>query len=323
MASKPKERLSKKQLLDIIKKTGFHDIKEVSGTKFALLVSNTSIRKSSLEKLEAALKKNKIDVKYDKSTSFSSIGHLLIDNQFMVTAKPKNRQGTSSAGVDNELLLVKQINDAVEDSDDKIIDVIFKHGGTSFKIAGVTKAVSAGADTAGRKKSDVNIVTKSKTIPISIKKDNAENWESADSYWGAIARKFVDAAVDEGMAKLEKEGQVYKIVPNLAVKSTKEEKTNVVFGSDILSGKGAVIKQTFSASDFKFDAKKNALTITVKEILRTLSDVEGGPSDVWFLIRNDKTRLGSPIGYPGLRVLAVYASRVNNNVKKLNRNLIK
>jgi hypothetical protein len=320
--AKKKEELTKSKLLSIIKKNGFHDVKEMSSTKFALLVATNSTRKSSLEKLEKILKKD-YSVKYDKTTSLSSIGHLVIEGKFFVTAKPKNRQGNASAGVDNELMLVQEINSAVKDSDDKRIDVIFKHGGTTFKLSGVTEAISAGADTAGRKKSDVNIIAKGKSVPISIKKDNAENWESADSYWGQTARKFVDAAVDAEIAELVKEGSVYKIVPNIAVKSTKDEKTSVVFGSDILPGQGAVIKKTFAKNDFKYDAKKNALTIDVSEILRNISDVEGGPSDVWFLIRNDKTRLGSPIGYPGLRVLAVYASRVNQNVKKLNRNMIK
>lgn len=316
------QKLTKGELLSTLKKLGFHDTKELSSTKFAILVASTSVRVPSLTKIQNAFK-GKYAVKYDKSTNLSSIGHLIIDNNFLVTAKPKNRQGTASAGVDNEVMMVKEINNAIKDSDDRSITLIFKEGGKSFKILDVREAIGAGADTAGRKKSDVNIVSGKKIIPISLKKDNAENWESADSYWGQLARRYVDAAVENGDVKLEKEGKVYKINPNLAVKSTKEEKTNVVFGSDILPGKGAVIKKTFAKPDFKFDGKNNILTISVTEIIRSLADIEGSPSDVWFLIRNDKTRLGSPIGYPGLRVLAVYASRVNNNVKKMNRNAVK
>lgn len=325
MAKKPetkKANLTKNELLSILKKAGFNEVKELSGTKFALLVATNSMRIPSLKKVESAIK-TKYSVKYDKSTNLSSIGHLIIDNKYYLTAKPKNRQGTASAGVDNEVMMVDEINNAIKDSDDKIITVIFKEGGKTFKLENVTQAIRAGADTAGRKKSDVNIISKNKSIPISIKKDNAENWESADSYWGETARKYVDVAVENGDVELEQEGKVYKIVPNLAVKSTKAEKESVVFGSDILQGKGAVIKKTFSKSDFKFDGKKNILTISVSEIIKSLSDIEGSPSDVWFLIRNDKTRLGSPIGYPGLRVLAVYASRVNGNVKKINRSAIK
>jgi hypothetical protein len=319
---KSDQKLTKIELMTTLKKLGFHDVKELSSTKYAILVANTSIRVPSLTKIQNAFK-GKYTVKFDKSTNLSSIGHLVIDNTFLVTAKPKNRQGTASAGVDNEVMMVQEINDAIKDSDNRSITLIFKEGGKAFKIPDVKEAIRAGADTAGRKKSDVNIVSGNKSIPISLKKDNAENWESADSYWGQIARQYVDAAVENGDVKLEQEGKVYKIVPNLAVKSTKEEKTNVVFGSDILPGKGAVIKKTFSKSDFKFDGKNNILTINVTEIIRSLADIEGSPSDVWFLIRNDKTRLGSPIGYPGLRVLAVYASRVNNNVKKMNRNAVR
>lgn len=319
---KTDQKLTKIELMTTLKKLGFHDVKEISATKYAILVASTSVRVPSLTKIQNAFK-SKYTVKFDKSTNLSSIGHLVIDNTFLVTAKPKNRQGTASAGVDNEVMMVQEINNAIKDSDNRSITLIFKEGGKTFKIPDVTEAIRAGADTAGRKKSDVNIVSGKKMIPISLKKNNAENWESADSYWGQIARGYVDAAVENGDVKLEQEGKVYKITPNLAVKSTKEEKTNVVFGSDILPGKGAVIKKTFSKSDFKFDGKKNILTINVTEIIRSLADIEGSPSDVWFLIRNDKTRLGSPIGYPGLRVLAVYASRVNNNVKKMNRNAVR
>lgn len=325
MAKKPETKkadLTKTELLSILKKAGFNEVKELSATKFAILVATNSMRVSSLKKIENVIKA-KYSVKYDKSTNLSSIGHLVIDGKYYLTAKPKNRQGIASAGVDNEVMVVDEINNAIKDSDDKTITVIFKEGGQTFKIDNVTQAVRAGADTAGRKKSDVNIISKNKSIPISIKKDNAENWESADSYWGETARKYVDVAVENGDVELEQEGKVYKIVPNLAVKSTKAEKESVVFGSDILPGKGAVIKKTFAKSDFKFDGKKNILTISVSAIIKNLSDIEGSPSDVWFLIRNDKTRLGSPIGYPGLRVLAVYASRVNGNVKKMNRNAIK
>lgn len=321
-AQPKKQQLTKVELITTLKKNGFHDVKEITSSKFAVLVANTSIRVSSLKRIEDIFKK-KYKVKFDKSTNLSSIGHLIIDDTFLLTAKPKNRQGTASAGVDNEVMMVQEIKNAIKDSDNNSISVIFKHGGSMFKLTDVTEVIGAGADTAGRKKSDVNIISKGKIIPISLKKDNAENWESADSYWGEKARQYVDFAVEKGDVKLEQEGKIFKITPNLAVKSTKEEKTNVVFGSDILPGKGAVIKKTFSKEDFKFDGKKNILYITVTEIIRTLSDIEGSPSDVWFLIRNDRTRLGSPIGYPGLRVLAVYASRVNQNVKKLNRNTIK
>ena len=313
--------LTKDQFLKEVKKLGYHDIKEISTTRFAILVATNSTRESSLKSIMSRLKSN-YDVKYDKSTSMSSIGHLVVEGKFLLTAKPKSRQGSASAGVENEIMLVNEINNAIKDSDIGSVTVQFKHGGDTFKLSKVTSVVRAGADTAGRKKSDVNIVANGKSVPISIKKDNAENWESADSYWGATARQFIDYAIKEKKAKLNKEGNVYKLEPNLAVKANKEEKENVVFGSDILAGKGAVIKKTFSNSDFKYDSKKNILTISVSEIMRDLSDVTG-ESDVWFLIRNDKTRLGSQIGYPGLRVLAVYQSRVNQNVVKLTRNVIK
>lgn len=312
--------LDKNTLFQELKMMGFSDIKELSSTRFALLVAGNGTRLNSLKAVQNKLDK-KFDVKYDRSTSLSSIGHLVIENKFLLTAKPKSRQGSASAGLDNEIMLVQEINNAVNDSSKKVITVVFRHGNTKFEMKGVTKAVGAGADTAGRKKSDVNIFSNNKPVPISLKKDNAENWESADSYWGATARKFIDKAVEQGKAKLVQDGAIYKLEPNLAVKANMQEKENVVFGSDILPLRGAVIKRTFQKEDFKFDAKTDTLTISVSEIMRTLADVHG-PSDVWFLIRNDKTRLGSSIGYAGLRVLAVYQSRVNQNVIRLQRDIV-
>jgi hypothetical protein len=312
--------IDKNTLFRELKMMGFSDIKELSSTRFALLVAGNGTRLNSLKTVQNRLEK-KFDVKYDRSTSLSSIGHLVIENKFLLTAKPKSRQGSASAGLDNEIMLVQEINNAVAESSKNTITIVFRHGNTKFELKGVTKAVGAGADTAGRKKSDVNIFSNNKPIPISLKKDNAENWESADSYWGATARKFIDYAVEKKQARLVQDGNIYKLEPNLAVKADMKEKENVVFGSDILPLRGAVIKRTFQKEDFKYDAKTDTLTISVSEIMRTLSDVHG-PSDVWFLIRNDKTRLGSSIGYAGLRVLAVYQTRVNQNVLKLPRDVV-
>lgn len=312
-------KLTKSDFLLEIKKLGYHDIKELSSTRFAILVSTSSMRESSLKSILSRLQK-KYSVTYDKSTNLSSIGHLVIENEYLLTAKPKSRQGNASAGVENEIILVDEINSAVKDSGENIT-VIFKHGGINFTMRDVSQATRAGADTKNRKKSDVNITSGRNSIPISVKKDNAENWESADSYWGQTAKKFIDYAVEKEKVTLKKTGLVYKLEPSLAIKADLDEKESVVFGSDILTGKGAVIKKTFSKDDFTFDTKKNILTVSVSEIMTKVSDITGS-SDVWFLIRNDSTRLGSQTGYPGLRVLAVYQSRVNMNVVRLDRNVI-
>jgi hypothetical protein len=52
--------------------------------------------------------------------------------------------------------------------------------------------------------------------------------------------------------------------------------------------------------------------VTVSNIITKLEHVHGD-KDVFFLIRNDKTRK-SIKEYPGIRVLASYKKRINKNV---------
>ena len=68
--------------------------------------------------------------------------------------------------------------------------------GKSITVKGVTEAISAGADTKGRKKSDVNLLSNGKAIPLSLKKGNAAYWESADTMWGDKADALVDQLVE-------------------------------------------------------------------------------------------------------------------------------
>ena len=109
-------------------------------------------------------------------------------------------------------------------------------------------------------------------------------------------------------------GGYYNISPNIAVPATPEETTDSVFGSDLL-GKGAVIKKTFTDADFSYDEATNKLVIDSTYIITDLSHVTGD-YEVWFLIRNDKTRRSVP-GWPGIRVLAAYEKRCNKNVKRV------
>ena len=178
-----------------------------------------------------------------------------------------------------------------------------------------------GRDTSGRKKSDVNLKTNSgKIIPISIKKDNAEIWESADSYWGEKAAAYTRRLAMLGKIKLIPFGSVYKIEPTFAVKATTEEKKNTVFGSDLLVLKGAVVSRTFGKEDFQYSGKDGKLTIKCSHIVTSIEDVKGDV-DVWFLVRNDSTRTTG--GIKGIRVLAVFEKRINKNVLRVTEQMVK
>ena len=305
--------LDEPTLTGVLKTLGLDNTKKYSSKRLAVLVDGPGkMRSKALTDIEAALKD--YGAVWDKSpTSASSLG-MVKAGPFSILAKPASRQGGMSAGLENEEALVKAVNTLAVDQPKGINVKFVGPGAGEFLVEGVTKAISAGADTKGRKKSDVNLVTTGGTVPISIKKDNAQYWESADSYYGARAGEKLKELEAAGEVEMVDKGGYYNVVPNIAVPASADEVIDVVFGSDIL-GTGAVIKKSFSDSDFVYDAGTNTLTVTSTYIITDPSHVTGDYS-VWFLIRNDKTRKSVP-GYPGIRVLAAYEKRINTNVKRV------
>lgn len=294
--------------LEAALKKAKYKTKRISAKRVAVLTNEN--RKDVLATLQGQL-----GASWDKRpTGASSIGMLMVDG-FAVLAKPAKRQGNRSAGVNNEVYCVDQINYMIKESDGVIETLVFKAGRKTFTIKGVVGCKRVGADTAGKKKADFLIETnKRKSIPISLKKDGAEMWESADNYYGEKAKEKVDNLALEKTIELlpmKGGGGVMTIKPNIAIKSTKAEKESVIFGSDILKGKGCVITRTFSKDDFNLEG--DVLTIEVTDIYNSMASIPDY-AEPYFLIRNDRTR-ASPKLYPGLRVLAVYKKRINKNVK--------
>jgi len=292
---------------ELLKGLGFKELKKVSGSKVAVLTNENRVK--VLEKIEKEIK----GAKYDTSPgSDSSAGRVKI-GAVIVLAKPASKQGKASAGVENEHMVVDFINTACATGP---MNVIFNgDNGVTFEVFGCVEAKAVGGDTSGRKKADIVLVDHSgKVYPISIKKDDAETWESADSYFGAAAEKIIDKAVKDGIVDIVDHGSYVTIEPNIAVPATPKEKRDVVFGSD-LEGKGCVVTKTFNSKSFT--QEEDMIEVDCKHIITSMAHVKGD-KDVYFLIRNDKTRK-SVKKYPGIRVLAAYAKRINKNVKILKR----
>jgi len=309
-------------ILDIeskLRSMGFASLKRISSSRVAILTNDD--RTSVLEKVASELKED-FNAKYvanyttSSGSMLSSTGVVTLNGNKIILAKPASRQGKGSAGLDNEDKLVNEINNHIDDGWGSI-KVIFIGSGKKIEINDVKKAQSVGADTAGRKKSDVNLITSSGEFPISIKKTNAEYWESADRIWGSKAKAAIDFLSKNGDIKLvvEQSG-IYSFgnnVTGIGIPATQSEKTDFVFGSDLL-GKGIVVKQTFSASTFRWDESTGSLTVMCNKIFKTLSDVSSSSEDVYLFIRKDRTRRNP---YPGMRVLAAYKSRVTSGSVKV------
>jgi len=294
---------------NLLKGMGFKKLKRDSGRTVSILTDDNRV--DVLEKVAKSF--GELGAKYDPNKGSSSVGAVTM-GMFTIKARPASKQGKKSAGLDNEDAMIDGIKQFTNNGP---MTVRITDGRKSYTYKDVIDVEEVGRDTSNRKKADVRLVIKGgKKIPISIKKDNAEMWESADSYWAATAKKIVDNLEKDGEIELTKNGTVWKMKPNLGVPADPTEKRNVVFGSDLLN-KGFVVVRSFRSSDFTIDKTGDILEVRVTKIIDKMTDLKGD-ADIFFLIRNDSSRKGSKIR-PGLRVLAVSATRINRNVKVVNR----
>jgi len=288
-----------------LRKIGFKKFKKESSKTISILVEGNRI--DALEKVE----KDFVDLnaKYDPNKGSSSIGAVVADG-FTIKARPASKQGKNSAGLGNEDAMINGIEQFTKGGP---ITVCITDGRKKHEYKNVIGVEEVGRDTTNRKKADVRLMIQGGgKIPISIKKDNAEIWESADSYYAPTAKRIVDREERKGSIVIEEKGPIpiSSMQPNLAIKATSIEKRDVVFGSDLLN-KGFVVVRSFRGSDFKMSG--DMLYVYVTQIIDKTTDLTGN-DDVFFLIRNDSSRKGSKIR-PGLRVLAVKGTRINKNVK--------
>lgn len=302
--------LSESQLNKILKPIG---LAKFSGNSVKVLVKDGSLsgRNKAMDSAMVLLSGHSPSIKKDKP-SFSSIGYISVE-KWRIAFKPASKQGGSSAGVENEKALVDSINNIIKKTGGACDVIFIDKKNKKFKIIDATKVVQVGADTAGRKKADVLIHTQSgKSIPVSLKKDNAEYWESADSFFGREAGDILKKALKSNKVRLEPipdMNNVYRLVPEVKIAATLSEKNDTVFGSDLLRDKGCVIQRTFTNTDFVYD--KGVITIQVSFIAQKPSDITGD-HDVVFLLRNDKTRTSKNLGISGIRILASYPARAKN-----------
>ena len=300
------------EIFNTLSNLGFQNLKKNSGNTVSVYVP-IQTRQQTIKDIVANLP----GAVYDPNLPGSSIGGIrFADGKIRI--RPLKGPGYQGGGLDNEQHLIDTINKFVKEVGPLKLTFIGDNG-KNVSANGVTQAIGAGKDTKGRKKSDVNIVSNEKIVPISIKKSNAEYWESADTLYGNNADKIVDVLVANGEVTLTPTGkqtpdgrQKVSIKPEVAVKASPEETLDVVFGSDILQGGGGVVKDTFT--DEHYTLKGNHLFVTADLVITAPEDIPEN-LQVYFLIRNDSTRNRPGSKYPGLRVFGSYAKRAKNAKK--------
>ena len=159
-----------------MRKLGYNTLKNISSKRTAILTNQSRI--PLLQEVAKQFEEEGAQYIPEFTTAsgslVSSSGVVKIGD-LIILAKPLSRQGGGSAGLDNEDALVKEVQEYINKEGWASIAVHFVAGGKTIKVPGVPERVqSVGADTANRKKSDVNLLTDSGPFPISIKKTNAE-----------------------------------------------------------------------------------------------------------------------------------------------------
>ena len=237
----------------------------------------------------------------------SSLGYIGFKNDpTKIVVKDAGIQGEKSAGVANEAELASLLQSMVEKY--KSIDVVFKdHRGNTMEIDGVNEVELVGKDVKDRKKADVVLKAKSKKLPVSLKKLDAETWESADTMFGKKAREIIDQLVDDGVVQLRKlpGDDGYALSKEIVVEPTEQEAMNAIFGSDI-NPEGGIVIQTFKPEHFVQEG--NTVTIDAHAVIKTKEDIPESHLMVW-LIRNNAGRLSKALGIRGLRPMASVLTR--------------
>lgn len=315
------EPVSKAQVEKVLKTAGYEDLK-INGNKINVLVQippgqkKNDFRKAILDELLSVLQTSipQFDPQFSADPGLSSLGGIVFDNSpVSVVVKDTGKQGEQSAGVANELELASIIQSVVEAYGSANVTFVDPRG-KKMTIKNCTDVQVAGRDTADRKKADVVLSSSKSSLPISIKKLDADMWESADNLFGERARAILDQLVEDGVVELRKIGtrklktgpvDVYELSKEIVMEPTEEEALNAIFGSD-LNPEGGVVIQTFKPEHFTQD--KNNITVNAHAVITNAGEIPESHLMVW-LLRNDSTRNGGSLGIAGIRPLGVTLTR--------------
>jgi hypothetical protein len=185
------ENLSKPDIESVLKKAGYGDLK-VSGNKIGVLVQipdgekKELFRSEILKQILVLMKQNfpKSGPNLSMDARLSSIGGIeFADSPVKILVKDSGGQGDQSAGVANEIEMASLLQSVIDRYGSVNVTFVDPRGKT-LTINDCNAVDVAGRDTGGRKKADVVLQSPERNLPISIKKLNAEAWESADNLFG-------------------------------------------------------------------------------------------------------------------------------------------
>jgi hypothetical protein len=295
-------------IVDALQKQG-HNVK-IKGNQAVVLVqvpekNKNGHRREILNDIQRTLaaENPELGAHLADDPKISSIGVVAFDQDpTKIVVKDIGVQGDQSAGVANEAELAKLIESVIEKYGSANVKFVDPRGNT-LELKNVSTVEQTGKQVKNKEtgqslKADVVLKSKSKRLPISIKKLDAESWESADSSFGARAREIVDDLVDKGLVELIPIGDDnYKLSREIVVEPTEEEAIRAIFGGD-LNPEGGIVIQTFKPEHFVQNG--NNITVQCHAVIRSKADIPDSHLMVW-LIRNQAGRLSKRLGIRGLR----------------------
>lgn len=308
------ELLSKSEIVQALKAAGYDQVKE-DGNKIKVLAQIPDGRRSNefraeiMKEIEEEMQRKfpEYNPKHIKSSKYGSQGGIIFDGvPYAILVKDSGSQGNSSAGVANEIELASFLESVIEKYETVNVTFIDRRG-KKLSIENCNKVILAGRDTSGRKKADVVLKSETGDLPISIKKVNADMWESADRLFGKKAKEIIEKLQKEGEIKLrnlvdDTGRKYYKLDKEIVIEPTEEQAMEAIFGSD-LNPKGGVVIQTFKPEHYV--QKGNDVTVECYNVISKKEDIPESHLMVW-LIRNNVER-NNPL--PGLRTLGVTLTR--------------
>jgi hypothetical protein len=304
-------------ILKELKQLGFKNIKVESAAKLTVMLESGARRIDSLEMIEKHL--DGIGAKYNPTGSGSTIGRVEIDNH-RIFAKPANRQGGQSAGIENELKFIEFVNSVCNGEPTDVVFTSKNNPPITFK--NVAKAAEMGRATANYAKSDVDFVDKNgrKIIGISLKQNDAQSWGAWDADTKAMqyVKKMLYKADSEKKIKLVEKNGTFSIErpgggkANLAFPVEDYLAYDSIFGR-VDDKKLIIVKQTFLASHFK--VKDGTIYIECTKVYKDLNQIKRDNDDapVWNVM-NSQTRNPSALQMKGMRPLVQTKSRIRSSI---------
>ncbi len=294
-----------KEIQKILKANKYKETKILTANRISVLVESNK-RIETLNHIAKIFKRSGA-IYNPNPYDGSSIGSVRFKN-FQIFAKPISMQGTNRPGVQNEIAIIRRIKNFIKKN--KKINIRFKSNKKNVVFRNITAAKHTGRIISERQKADLVLVNnKGKIFPISLKKDNATIFESADSYCTQKIKNHLIQLKKQKKIKLFKRKGMMQLYPKIAIKANRKESRDVVFGSDTI----LVVVKTFSPKEMV--SKNKNLEINCSHLIQNLTDL-GKKHKVWFHVRKDVTR-NMPSFFPGLRIFAIMEKGICSTFLKI------